>query len=261
MAPPVPEAGDVHSVGYLAAFGGGIVSFASPCTLPMVPAYLSVVTGLDLSALGDGQERRRNVARVSRDTALFIGGFTVVFVLLGPTASAVGRATVQDHVLLTRALGGVVIVMGLYLAGSLVLRLPALYGEARFQVAPSRLGPLAAPVAGAAFGFGWTPCIGPVLGSVLTVAASRDSVTQGAFLLLAYALGLAVPFLATGLALGRLAGALGWVRRHFRALTLGSATLIVGFGVLLTVNRLSWVTIELEAAMRHVGLGRLVNLG
>ena len=254
----------MHSVGYVAAFGGGIVSFASPCILPVVPAYLSVITGLDLStvpAAGEGPDRRRHLVRISRDTGLFVAGFTVVFVLLGLTASAVGQAAARDHVLLTRALGGLVIVMGLYLAGSLVLRLPALYGEARFHPAPSRLGRLAAPVAGAAFGFGWTPCIGPVLGSVLTVAASRASLGQGAALLLAYALGLAVPFLAAGLALGRLAGAFGWVRRHFRPLTVASAALIVGFGILLTVNRLSWVTIELEAAMRHVGLGRLVSLG
>lgn len=248
----------MQSVGYLAAFGGGLVSFASPCVLPIVPAYLSVITGLDIS--GVTGERPR-LARIARDTGLFVSGFTLVFVLLGLTASALGQAVVHNHLVLTRVLGVVVIVMGLYLAGTLVLRLPALYGEARLHVAPSRLGPLAAPVAGAAFGFGWTPCIGPVLASVLSVAATRGSVAQGTGLLLAYALGLAVPFLAAGLAFGRLAGALGWVRRHFRALTLGSALLIVGFGVLLTVNRLTWVTTELETGLRHVGLARLVNLG
>ena len=251
----------MHSVGYLAAFGGGLVSFASPCVLPIVPAYLSVITGLDLAAASGGEGTRRELGQIARDTGLFVGGFTLVFVLLGLTASALGQAVLRNHLLLTRALGGVVVAMGLYLAGSLVLRLPALYGEARFHVTPSRLGPLAAPVAGAAFGFGWTPCIGPVLASVLTVAASRGSLAQGAGLLLAYALGLAVPFLAAGMALGRLAGAFGWVRRHLRGLTLVSALLIVGFGILLTVNRLTWLTSELETAMRHIGLGRLVTLG
>lgn len=259
----------MSSVGYLAAFGGGVVSFASPCVLPVVPAYLSVITGLDLPALAPAvpgaspgaTERRRHLARISRDTGLFAAGFSAVFVLLGLTASAIGRAALRDHVVLTRALGAVVIAMGLYLAGSLVLRLPGLYGEARFRVTPSRWGPVAAPVAGAAFAFGWTPCIGPVLASVLTVAASRENLTQGAALLLAYALGLAVPFLAAGLALGRLAGAFGWVRRHFRGLTLASALLLVAFGILLTANRLTWVTTELETAMRHIGLGRLVTLG
>ena len=246
----------MSSVGYLAAFGGGVVSFASPCVLPIVPGYLSVITGLD--GPGGGKQ---GLGRIARDTGLFVAGFTVVFVLLGLTASALGRAVVQDHVLLTRALGGVVIIMGLYLAGTLVLRLPSVYGEARFHPVPARFGPLAAPVAGAAFGFGWTPCIGPVLGSVLSVAATRGSAGQGAALLLAYALGLGVPFLAAGLALGRLAGAFGWVRRHFRSLTIGAALLIVGFGVVLVANRLTWVTAELATALRHIGLGRLANLG
>jgi len=248
------------SIGYIAAFGGGVVSFASPCVMPIVPAYLSVITGLDITAAGDGTNRPA-LARIARDTGLFVAGFTVVFVLLGLTASAVGQAVLRHHVLLTRVMGGAVTAFGLFLAGSLVLRLPALYGEARFHVVPSRWGPFAAPVAGAAFGFGWTPCIGPVLGSVLTVAATRGSTAQGAGLLLAYALGLGVPFLAAGLALGRLAGAFAWLRRRLRGITLVAAGLMVGFGVLLMLDRLTWVTAGLETALRHIGLGRLVTLG
>jgi len=252
------------NIGYLAAFGGGVVSFASPCVMPIVPAYLSVITGLDITAVGQeaGPGRpNRALGRIARDTGLFVAGFTLVFVLLGLTASAVGQALLRNHELLTRVMGGAVTAFGLFLAGSLILRLPGLYGEARFHPSPARWGPLAAPVAGAAFGFGWTPCIGPVLGSVLTVAATRGSTGQGAGLLLAYGLGLGVPFLVAGLAFGRLTGAFKWLRRRVRALTLVASVLMVGFGVLLMLNRLTWVTTGLETALRHIGLGRLVTLG
>jgi cytochrome c-type biogenesis protein len=112
-----------------------------------------------------------------------------------------------------------------------------------------------------AFGFGWTPCIGPVLGSVLAVAAAQARAVQGAALLAAYSLGLGVPFLATGLALGQMAGVFGWVKRHYAAITITSACALGFFGVLLTLNRLTWVTSQLQDVMRHLGLGRLVFLG
>lgn len=256
-----PEAGGVSgaTVGYLAAFGGGVVSFASPCVLPLVPAYLSLVTGLDVPVIQAAPTR--HLGRIARDTGLFVAGFAAVFVLLGLSASALGQAALRDHVLLTRVTGGLVLGLGLFLAGSLFLRAPRLYGEARFAVLPSRLGPWAAPVAGIAFGFGWTPCIGPVLASVLALAATRAGTAQGALLLLVYSAGLAVPFMAAGLAFGRLAGAFAWVKRHFRLITLVSSALITAFGVLLVLNRLTWVTAELTTALRDVGLGRLTTLG
>jgi cytochrome c-type biogenesis protein len=247
------------TVGYLAAFGGGVISFASPCVLPLVPAYLSVVTGLELGEIRS--EPRRHLGRIGRDTLLFVGGFAMVFVLLGLAASAVGQALLREKVLMTRATGLLVVLLGLFLAGSLVLQMPRLYGEARFHVVASRLGPWAAPVAGIAFGFGWTPCIGPVLGAVLMVAANRADTAQGALLLLLYSAGLGVPFLAAGLALGRLSSSFAWVRRHFQSLTLASAILLTAFGVLLTLNRLTLVTSGLTSALQDIGLGRLVSLG
>ncbi|HLI15487.1 MAG TPA: cytochrome c biogenesis protein CcdA [Acidimicrobiales bacterium] len=245
-------------VSYLAAFGGGVLSFASPCVLPVVPAYLSVVTGLDLAGPADG---RGHLARIVRDGLLFVAGFGTVFVLLGVSATSVGQALFHDRLVLTRAAGAFVIAMALFLAGSLVLRLPALYGEVRFHPDTARLGPLAAPVAGVAFGLGWTPCIGPVLASVLSVAATERGIGRGALLLACYAAGLGVPLLAVGCGLGRLAGALAVVRRHLRAVTIASALLLAGFGVLLVLDRMSWATSELEVALRAIGLGRLVTIG
>ena len=171
----------MSGVGYLAAFGGGFVSFLSPCVLPLVPAYVSMVTGLDVAELrtGDGHQ----VARIVRDTGLFVLGFGTVFVVLGLGANAFGGAVFRNQILLTRVSGLLVVAMALFLAASLVVRAPWLYREMRFHPSPSRLGPLAAPVTGAAFGFGWTPCIGPVLGSVLAFAGSSGHAAHAAALL------------------------------------------------------------------------------
>lgn len=247
------------SVSYLVAFGGGIASFVSPCVLPVVPAYLSMVTGLDITESTAGV--RRHLGRVVRDTLLFVGGFGVVFVLLGVSATAVGSTLVHHKLLLTRVSGIVVLVMAAFLAGSLVLRLPGLYRELRFHPQPSRLGPLAAPIAGAAFGLGWTPCIGPVLTTVLAVAGLERGLGRGAALLAFYAAGLGVPFLVVGCGFSRLAAALAWVRAHAAAITLVSAALLGFFGVLLVLDRFTWLTTELETALRAVGLGSLVTVG
>ena len=246
-------------VGYVAAFGGGVISFLSPCVLPIVPAYLSVITGLDVTEATGGS--RRHLARVARDTSLFIAGFSAVFIALGLSATSVGHALFANHILITRGSGLAVLAMALFLAGSLMLRAPWLYAEHRFHPSPSRLGPFAAPVAGAAFGFGWTPCIGPVLGSVLAVAATEGHAARGAGLLAAYSAGLGLPFLGAGLAFSRLTGAFAWVKRHYSAITLASAASLGFFGVLLTLNRLTWVTSQLQSGLQAVGLGRLVTLG
>lgn len=246
------------SATYVAAFGGGVVSFLSPCVLPIVPAYLSLITGLDVTSPSGG---RGQLVRVARDTGLFIAGFSTVFILLGLSATTIGRAVFQNQLILTRVSGLVVIAMALFLLASLVARAPWLYQERRFHPDLSRFGRFAAPVAGAAFGLGWTPCIGPVLGSVLAVAATRGEAARGATLLAVYSAGLGVPFLVTGLAFSRLSGAFGWVKRHFTAITAASATSLAFFGVLLTFNRLVWVTTQLQTALDAVGLGALLNLG
>jgi cytochrome c-type biogenesis protein len=246
-------------IGYLAAFAGGLVSFASPCVLPVVPAYLSIITGLEFSEIERGSRPR--LGRIARETGLFITGFSLVFIILGLTATTLGQALVHRQALITRISGLLVLAFALFIAGSLVLKTPLLYQERRFRPRLSRYGPFAAPIAGMAFGFGWTPCIGPVLGSVLAVAATQARAVQGATLLAAYSLGLGVPFLATGLAFGQLAGALNWVKRHHAAITITSACALGFFGVLLTLNRLTWVTSQLQDVMRHVGLASLVSLG
>ncbi len=248
-----------ESVSYVAAFGGGLVSFLSPCVLPIVPAYLSVITGLDVADLRAGD--RRHLPRIAWHTGLFIAGFSAVFVLLGLSATALGQTALRNQSTITRISGLIMLAMALYILGSLVLSAPGAYQERRFHPKLSRFGPFAAPVAGVAFGFGWTPCIGPVLTSVLALAASQEGTGRAAALLLTYSAGLGLPFLATGLALGRLAGALDFVKRHSRSLTAVSGVALAAFGLLLAFDRLVWLTSQLQNGLDSVGLGRLVELG
>jgi cytochrome c-type biogenesis protein len=245
-------------VGLLLAFGGGLVSFLSPCVLPLVPAYLSIVTGL---APGELRGEDRPLGQIFRTTGGFVAGFSVVFIALGLSATTLGSTLLRNQSLITRLSGLVVLGMALFLLGSLVLRAPWLYQERRFHPHLARFGPFAPPIAGLAFGFGWTPCIGPVLTSVLAVAATRGRASEGAALLAAYSAGLAVPFLATGLAFDRLTGAFALVKRHITGLTATSGATLAIFGLLLSLDRMAWATARLQDALRAAGLERLVELG
>lgn len=248
----------VDSLSLAGAAAAGFISFASPCVLPIVPGFLSVITGLDLSS---ADQRRGQSLSIARDTGLFVLGFSAVFIALGLTATTAGAALFRNQAMLTRVSGAVVLAMALYLLGWLVAKSPWLYQEKRFHPRLARFGPFAAPVAGVAFGFGWTPCIGPILTSVLAVAATRGRASEGATLLAAYSAGLGVPFLVTALAFGRLTGVFGWFRQHLRGLTMASATSLVVFGVLLLFNQLTWVTAQLQTALQSVGLEELIFLG
>jgi cytochrome c-type biogenesis protein len=249
----------ISPLAYLLAFGGGVISFLSPCVLPLVPGYLSIVTGLDLVTLREGS--RRYQGEIALTTGLFILGFGSVFVMLGLSASAIGSSLVDHQDLLTRVSGAVMLAFALFLAGSVFLRAPWLYGELRFHPQVTRYGRAAPLVVGAAFAFGWTPCLGPVLGSILTIAADTQRAWAGATLLAAYTLGLGLPFLACGLALGRLTGALEWVKRHLSAIVVLSAVVIGTFGVLLLFNRLSRVNAQVTDVLDAVHMSWLVNLG
>lgn len=246
-------------ISLLAAFIGGIVSFASPCVLPLVPAYLSVITGLSAPTILSGG--RSEVRRVLIPSGGFILGFTAVFVALGLSVTAAGQVLTENRALITRLSGLVVLAMALFLIGSLSVRAAWLYQEKRWHPAMGKFGPLAAPVAGVAFGFGWTPCIGPVLTSVLALAATTGQTGQAAGLLLAYSAGLALPFLAAALAFDRVSGAFGFVKRHFTAITLTSAIVLAVFGALLAFDRMQLVTTLAQNVLTAIGLDGLLTLG
>jgi cytochrome c-type biogenesis protein len=249
----------VHPFTFVIAFLGGIVSFLSPCVLPLVPGYLSIVTGIDLPTLeqrGHGQ-----YGRIVLSTSLFVAGFAAVWVPLGAGASALGSVFHNHQVALTRISGVFVLLFAGFLIGSLFLRAPWLYQEMRFHPRANALGRAAPVVIGAAFAFGWTPCIGPVLGSIQTIAVNDGRPEVGAALLLVYTLGVGVPFLIVGLAFGALGGALRGVRRHFTWIVAVSALVMAAFGFLLVTNQLSVLSAHLQHFLQDHGMSWLVNLG
>jgi cytochrome c-type biogenesis protein len=226
---------------FAAAFAAGFISFASPCVLPLVPGYLSFVSGVGLDELG---ARPRRVAAA---TAGFVAGFAVMFVALGAGAAWFGDALLANRRALEVAAGSFIILAGLVLASA---RLPlALYRER--HVRWGRAGALTPPLTGVAFAIGWTPCVGPTLAAILALSAGGASPVQGAVLLGVYALGLGVPFLLFGLAFTRALDMVGLVRRHRRAVGLASGGLFVAFGVLLVTGQLVRLTSELA---RFTGL-------
>lgn len=243
----------------LGAFLGGLVSFLSPCVLPVIPAYVSVVTGLSATAIQEGGRAR--FGQVMKTSLGFILGFSAVFVMMGLSITAAGQALFTHRALLTQISGMVVLAMALFLLGSLFLKAPWLYQEARWHPQLDKFGPFAAPVAGVAFGFGWTPCVGPVLTSVLAVAASSGDLGLSTLMLVAYSAGLAVPFLLAALAMDRVAGAFGFVKRHFFGITVASGIILAIFGALLAFNRMSLVTTVTQSFLQSIGLGGLLGLG
>ena len=217
--------------------GGGIISFLLLCVLPIVPEYLSPHhSGLTLGEIEE-PPAATTLRRIAVTTGLFVLGFTFVFVVLGLATTAISDALSQNQETLTRISGGLVLLMAAYLVGSQLLTTPRMYQEFRFHPHLERFGPIVAPVAGVVFGLGWTPCIGPILGTVLGFAAQGQEVGRAA-LLTAYSLGLGVSFLAVGLAFGRFAAPLARVKRHSRALTLVSAAVLAVFGLVLLTDSL-----------------------
>jgi cytochrome c-type biogenesis protein len=240
-------------LGLLVAFGAGMLSFLSPCVLPLVPGYVSMVSGLSAAEIGAGRPRARRSQLVGMFA--FVAGFTIVFTALGAAASGLGRLLIHHHRVFDIPAGALIAVFGVWLAG---VGTPALFlRERRFHPQPSRLGAWAPPVMGIAFGFGWTPCIGPVLGGVLGLAASGSTLASGVVLLVAYSLGLGVPFLITGVATGRLTTALARFRRRLWIVDVVSGVALVAFGILLVTDNLHWLASIAAHLLRAIGLGRL----
>jgi len=211
------------------AFAAGLLSFLSPCVLPLIPSYVGFLTGMSVEEL----ERRRGTAFLHG--LWFVGGFTLVFILLGASASAVGGLLRDQQVWLGRLGGVLVILFGLYLLG--ILRPAFLRRERRIELARKPLGYFGSGVVGFAFGAAWTPCIGPILGAILTLAATREGLASGVGLLGAYALGLAIPFLLTALALDRF---LAWFQRFRPYLVWVDRTagvLLIVLGLLLVTDQ------------------------
>lgn len=210
----------------LVAVVAGIVSFSSPCCLPLLPGYVSYISALPTSELGTRDARRTTL----RASLAFVAGFTFVFTVLGVASAFFGSFVVSVLPTIVRVMGVGIIVLGLSMAG--LIRVPLLMREGRFDVARLPKGPGGAFGVGVAFAAGWTPCIGPVLATILAAAAATRTVAWGALLLVLYSLGLGLPFVVLALGLGRARKSLGWLQRHGRHIEATGGAFLIGVGIL-----------------------------
>lgn len=254
---------EVTSVSFGLAFVAGLVSFLSPCVLPLVPSYVTFVTGMTLDELsaggsGVGSVSRLGAVRAARRRAamhalLFVLGFTLVFVALGATATALG-AVLRRALPLLQMIGGVVIALfGLSMLG--VLRLPGLMRERRVHLASKPAGFAGSVIVGVAFGAGWTPCVGPALATILLYAGMEETMTRGMLLLLSYSLGLGVPFLVAAVGLNWYLAGARRLRRWMRPLEVAAGLVLVVMGALLFTGRFATLTSFLA------GFGQLLPVG
>ena len=225
---------DATSISFGLAFLAGLVSFLSPCVLPIVPSYVSFVTGLTLDELRDANDAaaRRQAAM---HAGLFILGFSALFVALGASATALGGVLTRSLPLLQQIGGIVIVLFGLYMVG--VLRIPALMRERRVHLASKPAGAFGSVVAGVAFGAGWTPCVGPVLASILLYAGMEATMTRGMLLLAVYALGLGIPFFAAAVGLNAFLVRMQWLRRWLGPIERATGAFMIFVGVLLFTGR------------------------
>jgi cytochrome c-type biogenesis protein len=234
-------------VGVFAALAAGIVSFLSPCVLPLVPGYLSAVTGVSASELDDAGWRR-----VLGPSLLFVASFSTIFILLGLTATGLGSFLDENKDLLTKISGVLIIAMGvLFVASLFITRLNREWHVDALLERAGKGGPI---VAGAAFAIAWTPCIGPTLGAILTAAALSDSAGRGAFLLAVYSAGLAIPFLLTALAFSRMTTAFTVVKRHYQAIVAVGGAILIAMGILILSGELTHLNSEVQGWLEESGL-------
>ncbi len=242
------------SVSLAAAFLAGLFSFISPCVLPIVPGYLSFISGVNVAQWKAGGAPRDLVRRVVLTSLVFVLGFSTVFVALGAAATLVG-SLLQEHKRTLGVIGGVVvIILGLHTAG--VFKIRWLLSEKRASVQEKPLGLVGAYVVGLAVAFGWTPGIGPILGAILLDASQQETVGQGVLLLAAYSAGLGIPFLLSALAVNWFFKASSGLRRSMHAVEIASGVLLVGIGLLLVTDRLTLIAryfTKLFPALTRIG--------
>jgi len=226
------------TLGVLVAFSAGLLSFLSPCVLPLVPSYISFITGMNLEDI----QRSRYTTFVH--AALFVAGFTLIFLALGAGATLFGQFMLRYRDIISRVGGVLVIVFGLYLLG--VFNLGFLAKDTRLHLATKPLGYFGTLLVGIAFGAGWSPCIGPILGAILTLAANEASLGGGMKLLFAYSMGLAVPFILAALMVQKFLGAFARMRIHMVWVNRTAGVLLVLIGVLMVTNRFTMLATWLQ---------------
>lgn len=240
----------VDTVGYGAAFVAGLVSFLSPCVLPLVPGYISFMSGLSLEELGHGAKPGETFRHAGWESVFFVMGFSTIFTILGASASAVGEFLAAHMPVVTKLAGAIIVLFGLHMTG--LIHIPVLYYHKRADAGAFKSGYAGSFLMGLAFACGWTPCIGPILSGILALAATRETMAQGMRLLFVYSMGLGIPFIATGFAVGAFLRFFARYKKYIRAGEVFAGALLVGVGLLIFSDRLT-------ALIRVMpkGLGRL----
>ncbi|MEO7803547.1 MAG: cytochrome c biogenesis protein CcdA [Actinomycetota bacterium] len=246
--------GSVADVSILVVFLAGMASFLSPCVLPLLPGYLSYVSGTSIESISSGQAKAN---RLLGPTVIFVLGFTTVFVALGVTASVLGSYLITNGKVIRIVAGTLVAFMGLVFMD--IIKFPWLYSEKRFQSRPGT-GVARNYLMGLAFGFGWTPCIGPTLGATFALAATQQSAGRGALLLAVYSLGLGVPFVLAALGVSKLTGTLSWFKRRQMLIMLVAGDLLFMFGLLLAFDQVFVISSLIQRAMDALGLTSLARI-
>ncbi len=234
-------------VGLLAALAAGVVSFLSPCVLPLVPGYLSAVTGVSAADLDDADWRS-----VVPPALTFVASFSAIFILLGLTATGLGSFLSENKPLLTQISGWLIIAMGALFVGSLFIT--RLNKEWHVDALLSRAGKGGPIIAGAAFAIAWSPCIGPTLGAILSVAAAEGSAAHGALLLAVYSAGLAIPFLVTALAFTRMTTAFAVIKRHYAVIVAVGGLILIVMGILIVTGEFKQLNIEAQNWTSNLGI-------
>jgi cytochrome c-type biogenesis protein len=232
----------------LAAFVAGLISFLSPCVLPLVPGYVSLISGVGVEELK--AQRGGLLSKVMINSVAFILGFSVVFIALGALSTEVGQLLARYKSVLSEIAGVVIILFGLHLTG--LFKIKALYTDARLHSVKGGSTAGGAFIIGFAFAFGWTPCVGPILAVILGFAAEQDSVTKGIFLLAIYSMGLAVPFLLTSLMIERFLKFYSRFRSHMHAVEVASGGLLIALGILLVLGKFTLIANYLSGLNRFV---------
>jgi cytochrome c-type biogenesis protein len=241
------ESDPAAGIGIPLALAAGLVSFLSPCVLPLVPGYLAAVTGVSV-----GELERAHWRRVLVPSLVFVATFSTIFVLLGLTATGIGDALRENRQVLNKVAGALIVAMGVLFVTTLVVG--RLNREWRVETLMARAGKGGPVIAGAAFAIAWTPCVGPTLAGILAAASLSGSAAHGAFLLAIYSAGLAIPFLLTALAFSRMTGAFDVVKRHYGAIIATGGVILIVMGVLVYTNELFQLNIEAQKLLDRVGL-------
>ena len=224
----------MDGVPFIAAFTAGLVSFLSPCVLPLVPGYISMISGASVQDLQESSDSSL-LRKVLLHSAFFILGFSIVFISLGASATWLGQALVAQKPLFYRIAGVVIIVFGLHMTG--LLKIGLLYRDKRFRAGNAAATPLGAMLIGLAFAFGWTPCIGPILAAILTLAASQGTISSGVVLLAIYSAGLAVPFLLTSLGVNHFLRFYQRFRAHLHQVEVFGGVVLIVLGAMIMTNQ------------------------